>query len=90
MAVVMPERLALNAAYLLTEIVGGGPYRYLPDQARLRRPQRLREVRRLQPRAGVASFCAGAHPPLLHDRVEWLTHPTLPLRLPPATRRVRH
>jgi peptide/nickel transport system substrate-binding protein len=75
MAVVMPERLA-NAppGTLLNEMVGSGPYRFLPDQ-------RVSGVRNVyakfdgyQPHDGVVSFCAG--PRIAHfDRVEWLTIP---------------
>ena len=75
MAVVMPERLAnTSPGTLLNEMVGSGPYRFLPDQ-------RVSGVRNVyakfdgyQPRDGVASFCAG--PRVAHfDRVEWLTMP---------------
>jgi peptide/nickel transport system substrate-binding protein len=75
MAVVMPERLAnMPPSTLLNEMVGSGPYRFLPDQ-------RVSGVRNVyakfdgyQPRDGVASFCAG--PRVAHfDRVEWLTLP---------------
>jgi peptide/nickel transport system substrate-binding protein len=75
MAVVMPERLANTPpGALLNEMVGSGPYRFLPDQ-------RVSGVRNVyakfdgyQPRDGVASFCAGSR--VAHfDRVEWLTMP---------------
>ena len=75
MAVVMPERLAnTRPGTLLNEMVGSGPYRFLPDQ-------RISGVRNgyakfdgYQPRDGVASFCAGARIARF-DRVEWLTMP---------------
>ena len=75
MAVVMPERLANTPpGTVLNEMVGSGPYRFLPDQ-------RLPGARNVYgkfdgylPRDGVASFCAG--PRVAHfDRVEWLTMP---------------
>jgi peptide/nickel transport system substrate-binding protein len=75
MAVVMPERLAQTPPRtLLTEIIGSGPYRYLPDQRVPGARNVYAKFDAYQPRAGVASFCAG--PRIAHfDRVEWLTTP---------------
>jgi peptide/nickel transport system substrate-binding protein len=75
MAMVMPERLAQTPPRtLLTEIVGSGPYRYLPDQRVSGARNVYATFDAYQPRAGVASFCAG--PRIAHfDRVEWLTTP---------------
>jgi peptide/nickel transport system substrate-binding protein len=75
MAVIMPERLAKTPANVrLTEIVGSGPFRYLPAE---RVPGARNVYARFdayQPRQGDASFCAG--PRIAHfDRVEWLTTP---------------
>lgn len=75
MAVVMPERLALTpASSRLTEIVGSGPFRYLPAE---RVPGARNVYARFEgyaPRQGAASFCAG--PRVAHfDRVEWITTP---------------
>ena len=75
MAVVMPERLAQTpASARLTEIVGSGPFRYLPGE---RVPGARNAYARFEgyaPRQGAASFCAG--PRIAHfDRVEWITTP---------------
>ncbi len=76
MAVVMPERLAKTPPNTrLTEIIGSGPYRYVPAE---RVPGARNVYARFEgyvPRAqGKASFCAG--PRVAHfDRVEWITMP---------------
>jgi peptide/nickel transport system substrate-binding protein len=76
MAVIMPERLAKTPAEVrLTEIVGSGPFRYLPAE---RVPGARNVYARFAgyvPRPqGIPSFCAG--PRLAYfDRVEWLTTP---------------
>ncbi len=76
MAVIMPERLATTPADVrLTEIVGSGPFRYLPAE---RVPGSRNVYARFEgyvPRPnGQPSFCAG--PRLVHfDRVEWITTP---------------
>lgn len=76
MAVIMPERLAKTSPNVrLTEIVGSGPFRYLPAE---RVPGARNVYARYEnyvPRPqGSASFCAG--PRVAHfDRVEWLTTP---------------
>jgi peptide/nickel transport system substrate-binding protein len=76
MAVVMPERLAKTSANVrLTEIVGSGPFRYLPAE---RVPGARNVYARFQdyvPRPqGTTSFCAGPRVAYF-DRVEWLTTP---------------
>ena len=74
MAVVMPERLANTPPGSLNEMVGSGPYRYLPDQRVSGARNVYAKFDAYQPRDGVASFCAG--PRIAHfDRVEWLTTP---------------
>ena len=75
MAVVMPERLANTPpGTLLNEMVGSGPYRFLPDQRVSGARNVYAKFDGYQPRDGAASFCAG--PRVAHfDRVEWLTMP---------------
>jgi len=75
MAVVMPERLANTPpGALLNEMVGSGPYRFLPDQRVSGARNVYAKFDSYVPRDGVASFCAG--PRVVHfDRVEWLTVP---------------
>jgi peptide/nickel transport system substrate-binding protein len=76
MAAIMPERLAKTPAdQRLTEIVGSGPFRYVPAE---RVPGARNVYARFEgyvPRPqGIPSFCAG--PRMVHfDRVEWLTTP---------------
>jgi peptide/nickel transport system substrate-binding protein len=76
MAVIMPERLAKTPADVrLTEIVGSGPFRYLPTE---RVPGARNVYARFAgyvPRPqGSPSFCAGPRMAYF-DRVEWLTTP---------------
>jgi peptide/nickel transport system substrate-binding protein len=76
MAVIMPERLAQTPADVrLTEIVGSGPFRYLPAE---RVPGARNVYARFAdyvPRPqGSPSFCAGPRVAFF-DRVEWLTTP---------------
>jgi peptide/nickel transport system substrate-binding protein len=76
MAVIMPERLAETSANVrLTEIVGSGPFRYLPDE---RLPGARNVYARFEgyvPRPdGTPSFRAGPQVAYF-DRVEWLTTP---------------
>jgi peptide/nickel transport system substrate-binding protein len=76
MAVIMPERLARTPADVrLTEIVGSGPFRYLPAE---RVPGARNVYARFEgyvPRPqGATSFCAGPRVAYF-DRVEWLTTP---------------
>ncbi len=75
MAAIMPERLANTPpTTLLNEMVGSGPYRFLPDQRVPGARNVYAKFDDYLPRDGVASFCAG--PRVVHfDRVEWLTTP---------------
>jgi len=75
MAVVMPERLANTpAGTLLNEMVGSGPFRFLPAERVSAARNVYAKFEGYVPREGVASFCAG--PPIAHfERVEWLTTP---------------
>ncbi|WP_428484613.1 ABC transporter substrate-binding protein [Rhodopila sp.] len=75
MAVIMPERLATaTPGKLLTEMVGSGPFRFLPDERISGARNAYARFDKYVPRDGVASFCAG--PRIVHfDRVEWLTTP---------------
>jgi peptide/nickel transport system substrate-binding protein len=74
-AAIMPERLATKpAGTLLTEIVGSGPFRFLPDEHVSGARSAYARFEKYVPRDGVASFCAG--PRIANfDRVEWLTMP---------------
>ncbi len=76
MAVVMPERLAETPANKrLTEMVGSGPYRFLPDERVPGARNVYARYANYRPREqGTPSFCAG--PRIAHfDRIEWLTTP---------------
>ena len=75
MCAIMPERLASTpASSRLNEMVGSGPFRYLPAE---RVPGARNVYARFEgyvPRQGTPSFTAG--PRTVHfDRVEWLTTP---------------
>ncbi len=75
MAAIMPERLARTPATTrLTEMVGSGPFRYLPAE---RVPGARNHYARFEgyvPRQGAPSFTAG--PRIAHfDRIEWITTP---------------
>ena len=75
MAAIMPERLALTpATTLLNEMVGSGPFRFLPDERVSGAHNAYAKFEKYVPREGGASFCAG--PRIANfDRVEWLTTP---------------
>jgi peptide/nickel transport system substrate-binding protein len=75
MAAIMPERLAKTPpTTLLTEMVGSGPFRFLPDERVPGARNVYAKFDKYVPCQGVASFCAG--PRIAHfDRVEWLTTP---------------
>ena len=75
MAVIMPERLAATPpGKLLTEMVGSGPFRFLPDERVSGARNVYAKFEKYRPREGVASFCAG--PRIANfDRVQWLTTP---------------
>ncbi len=74
-AAIMPERLAKTPpTTLLNEMVGSGPFRFLPDERVSGARNGYARFDKYLPRQGTASFCAG--PRIAHfDRVEWLTTP---------------
>jgi peptide/nickel transport system substrate-binding protein len=74
-AAIMPERLAKTPpTTLLNEMVGSGPFRFLPGERVSGARNAYARFEKYLPREGVASFCAG--PRIAHfDRVEWLTTP---------------
>ena len=75
MAVVMPERLANTPpGKRITEMVGSGPFRFLPNERVPGARNAYAKFEKYRPREGTASFCAG--PRIANfDRVEWLTTP---------------
>jgi peptide/nickel transport system substrate-binding protein len=74
-AAIMPERLAtLPAGTLLNEMVGSGPFRFLPDERVSGARNAYAKFEKYLPRDGVASFCAGPRVANF-ERVEWLTTP---------------
>jgi peptide/nickel transport system substrate-binding protein len=71
---IMPERLAATSPFKpVAEIVGSGPYRFLPDEHISGARAAYERFPLYQPRAdGPVGFTAG--PKVTHfDRVEWLT-----------------
>ena len=72
---IMPERLAvLPTNKLLNEIVGSGPFRFLPEERVSGARNVYAKFEKYVPREGVARFCAGGR--VVHfDRVEWVTTP---------------
>jgi peptide/nickel transport system substrate-binding protein len=71
---IMPERLAATSPFKpVTEIIGSGPYRFLPDEHISGARAAYERFALYQPRvAGPVGFTAG--PKVAHfDRVEWLT-----------------
>jgi peptide/nickel transport system substrate-binding protein len=71
---IMPERLAATSPFKpVAEIIGSGPYRFLPDEHISGARAAYERFPLYQPRAnGPVGFTAG--PKLAHfDRVEWLT-----------------
>jgi len=71
---IMPERLAATSPYEpVAEIVGSGPYRFLPDEYVSGARAAYSRFTLYQPRAsGPVGFTSG--PKITHfDRVEWLT-----------------
>jgi peptide/nickel transport system substrate-binding protein len=75
MAAIMPERLAKTpSTTLLNEMVGSGPFRFLPDERVSGARNAYAKFEKYVPREGVASFCAGPRVANF-DRVEWLTTP---------------
>jgi peptide/nickel transport system substrate-binding protein len=75
MAVIMPERLAKTpSTTLLNEMVGSGPFRFLPDERISGAHNGYAKFEKYLPRQGVTSFCAGPRVANF-DRIEWLTTP---------------
>src|SRR5216683_2017446 len=71
---IMPERLAATSPYQpVKEIVGSGPYRFLPDEHISGARAAFGRFAEYRPReSGAAGFTSG--PKIVHfDRVEWLT-----------------
>ena len=71
---IMPERLAVTSPFKpVAEIVGSGPYRFLPEEHVSGARSGFARFARYQPRPdGVVGFTSG--PKIAHfDRVEWLT-----------------
>jgi peptide/nickel transport system substrate-binding protein len=71
---IMPERLAATSPFKpVAEIIGSGPYRFLPDEYISGARAAYERLPLYQPRAaGPVGFTAG--PKVAHfDRVEWLT-----------------
>src|SRR4029077_1010092 len=72
MPCIMPERLANTDPFRpVTEIVGSGPYRFLPAEFNAGERAAYERFAAYLPRGdGIASYCAG--PKITHfDRVEW-------------------
>ncbi len=72
---IMPARLAANAPNkLLTEVIGSGPFRFLPEERVSGARNVYAKFEKYVPREGTPSFCAG--PRIANfDRVEWQTMP---------------
>src|ERR1700736_5749788 len=71
---IMPERLAVTSPYKpVAEIIGSGPYRFLPDEYISGARAAYERFPLYQPRTGgLVGFTAG--PKIAYfDRVEWLT-----------------
>jgi len=71
---IMPERLAATSPFKpVAEIVGSGPYRFLPEEHVSGARSAFARFARYQPRPdGAVGFTSG--PKIAHfDRVEWLT-----------------
>src|ERR1700756_1518726 len=71
---IMPERLAATSPYKpVAEIIGSGPYRFLPDEHISGARAAYERFALYQPRSdGTRGFTSG--PKIAHfDRVEWLT-----------------
>lgn len=69
--VIVPERLAATDPFKqLTEIVGCGPFRFLPDEFVSGSHAAFSRFDKYVPRQEPASYTAGGHKVLL-DRVEW-------------------
>lgn len=70
-ALMMPERLARTDPFKqITEVIGSGPFRWLPDEHVLASHAAFARFDGYVPRDEPASYMAGGHRVLL-DRVEW-------------------
>jgi len=73
--VIMPQRLAETDPFKqVPEVVGSGPFRFLPDEYVSGSRAVFAKFDRYAPRSEPASFCAGGHRVLV-DRVEWRIMP---------------
>jgi peptide/nickel transport system substrate-binding protein len=73
--VIMPERLALTDPFKqIPEVVGSGPFRYVPDEYVSGHSAVFARFDRYTPRDEPVSFAAGGYRVLV-DRVEWRVMP---------------
>src|SRR5262245_40978549 len=73
--VIMPERLATTDPYKqVSEVVGCGPFRFLPDEYVSGSSAMFQKFDRYVPRGEPPSFCAGGHRVLV-ERVEYRIMP---------------
>ena len=78
MPVIMPERLIADPAKMVTEVVGSGPFRYLPDERMVGARSAWARWDGYVPRLdGVPQFSSGPKVAKL-DRVEWVVIPDAP------------
>ncbi len=75
MPIIMPERLIADPAKMVTEVVGSGPYRYMPGERLVGARSVWQKFEGYVPRPdGPNQFTAGPKVPKL-DRVEWTIIP---------------
>jgi peptide/nickel transport system substrate-binding protein len=73
--IIMPERLANTDPFKqIPEVVGSGPFRYVPDEYVSGHRAIFARNDKYNPRPEPASFCAGGYRVLV-DRVEWRVIP---------------
>ncbi len=73
--IIMPERLANTDAFKqIPEVVGSGPFRYVPDEYVSGHRAVFARNDKYNPRPEPASFCAGGYRVMV-DRVEWRVIP---------------
>ncbi len=76
--VIMPEHLIADPAKMVTEVIGSGPYRYLPGERVVGARSAWTKFDGYVPRAdGTTEYTAGPKIPKL-DRVEWVVIPDAP------------
>jgi peptide/nickel transport system substrate-binding protein len=74
MPAIMPERLAMSSPFKpVTEIIGSGPYRFLPDEHVSGARAAYQRSSHYQPRSGGAIGFTSGPKVAKFDRVEWLT-----------------